>query len=406
MTTITEEIELKGHIIDSLILPKVLDTIMDMKGGFEILQLDVGKTKTDASYCKIAVKGSPELFDELEKLGALLPRKEVRTEEAPKDGVLPDNFYGTTHHPTFVYQGGKWKEVTDIEMDCIIVLENGSPVCRRQGLVKRGDKVVVGFEGVKVEAPQRSRSPVDIFGFMSSEVSPEKPVNNYIKDLAREMKRIKDKNGFIIHVVGTAIAHTGGDRSLQELVRMGYAQALFTGNGFSVMDIEKQLFGTTLGMDEKTGRVLKRGYKSHLIAINEIHKAGGIRNAVNTGVLKGGVLYECVKHDIPFVIGGSLRDDGPLPDTITDVMRAQDEMRKYVQKADMCIIYASMLHGIAVGNMLPSKVKTVAIDINPYVVTRLQDRGTTQALGLVTDPAVLLPALVLELKKLEGENKG
>ena len=405
MTTITEEIELKGHIIDSLILPKVLDTIMDMKGSFEIMQLDVGKTKTDASYCKILVKGSPELFDELERLGALLPRKEARIEEAQKDGVLPDNFYGTTHHPTFVFLNGKWKEVKDMEMDCIIVIEGCVPICRRQGLVRRGDKVVVGFEGVKVEAPQRSRSPVDIFGFMSSEVSPEKPINNYIKDLAKEMKRIKDGNGFIIHVVGTAIAHTGGDRALQELVRMGYVQALFTGNGFSVMDIEKQLFGTTLGMDEKTGRVLKRGYKSHLIAINEIHMAGGIRNAVDTGVLKGGVLYECVKRNIPYVIGGSLRDDGPLPDTITDVMRAQDEMRKYVQKADMCIIYASMLHGIAVGNMLPSKVKTVAIDINPYVVTRLQDRGTTQALGLVTDPAVLLPTLVLELKKLEGEQK-
>ena len=401
--TITEEIELKGHIIDSLILPRVLDTIMDMKGSFEILQLDVGKTKTDASYCKIEVKGPSELFDELEKLGALLPKKEVKSEGVPADGVLPDNFYGTTHHPTYVFQGGKWKEVKDIEMDCIVVLEKGNAYCRRQGVVKKGDMVVVGFDGVKIEPPQRSRTPTDMFGFMSSEISPEKPINNYIKDLAREMKRIKDKKGFIIYVMGTAMAHTGADKSFQELIRMGYVQALFTGNGFSVMDVEKQLFGTTLGMDVKTGKVLKRGYKSHLIAINEIRKAGSVRKAVDKGVLKSGVLYECVKNNVPFVIGGSLRDDGPLPDTIPDVMVAQDEMRKYVQKADMCIICASMLHGIAVGNMLPSKVKTVAIDINPYVVTRLQDRGTTQALGLVTDPAVLLPALVWEIKKLEGE---
>ncbi len=400
--TITDEIELKGHIIDSLILPRVLDTIMDMKGNFEILQLDVGKTKTDASYCKIQVTGSPELFDELEKLGALLPRREVRTEAAPADGVLPDNFYGTTHHPTFVYMGGKWKEVKDIEMDCIIVTENANAFCRRQGVVRKGDHVVVGFDGVKVEAPQRSRTPTDIFGFMSSEISPEKPISNYIKDLAKEMKRIKDKKGFIIYVMGTAMAHTGADRAFAELIRMGYVQALFTGNGFSVMDIEKQLFGTTLGMDEKTGKVLKRGYKSHLIAINEIRKAGGVRKAIDKGVLKSGVLYECVKNNVPFVIGGSLRDDGPLPDTITDVMVAQDEMRKHVQKADMCIICASMLHGIAVGNMLPSKVKTVAIDINPYVVTRLQDRGTTQALGLVTDPALAIHVLVSEIKKLEG----
>jgi lysine-ketoglutarate reductase/saccharopine dehydrogenase-like protein (TIGR00300 family) len=405
MGVITEEIELKGHIIDSLILPKVLDTIMDMKGTFEILQLDVGKKKNEESYCKILVKGPEEIFAELERLGALLPRKEVKIEQAPRDSVLPDNFYGTTHHPTFVFLKGKWREVKDIEMDCIVVIEGENAICRRQGVVKKGDRVVVGFDGVKVEPPQRSRSPVDIFGFMSSEISPEKPINNFIKDLAREMKKIHDRKGFIIYVMGTAMAHTGADKALQELIRMGYVQALFTGNGFSVMDVEKQLFGTTLGMDEKTGKVLRSGYKSHLIAINEIHKAGGVRQAVEKGVLKSGILYECVKNNIPFVIGGSLRDDGPLPDTITDVMVAQDEMRKYVQKADMCIICASMLHGIAVGNMLPSKVKTVAVDINPYVVTRLQDRGTTQALGLVTDPAVMLPVLATEIKKLEtGQN--
>jgi lysine-ketoglutarate reductase/saccharopine dehydrogenase-like protein (TIGR00300 family) len=397
---ISEEIELKGHIIDSLILPRVLDTIMDMNGSFEILQLDVGKTKVDESYCRIHVRGSTELFDELERLGALLPRKEVKTKNAPADNVLPDNFYGTTHHPTYVYLNGDWRKVKNLEMDCTIVIEGGNAICRRQGLVRKGEQVVVGLDGIKVEAPQRSREPHDMFGFMSSEVSPEKPVIAYIKDLAKEMNRIRDKKGFIIHVVGTAMAHTGADKALADLVRMGYVNAIFTGNGFAVMDIEKQLFGTTLGMDKRTGKILKRGYKSHLVAINEVCKAGNIKKAVDKGVLRGGVLYECLKHKIPFIIGGSLRDDGPLPDTITDVMAAQDRMREYAQKADMCMIYASMLHGIATGNMLPSNVKTVAIDINPYVVTRLQDRGTTQALGLVTDPAVLLPQLVEELKKL------
>jgi lysine-ketoglutarate reductase/saccharopine dehydrogenase-like protein (TIGR00300 family) len=398
---ITEEIELRGHIIDSMILPKVLDIIMDMRGDFEILRLDVGKTKVDESHCRIRVTGSQELFDELERLGALLPRREVKTEKAPADGVLPDGFYGTTHHPTHVFLNGEWRNVKNLEMDCTIVIEGNTAVCKRQGLVRRGDLVVVGLDGIKVDAPQRSREPQDIFGFMSSDISPEKPINSYIKDLAREMKKIKDSGGFIIHVVGTAMAHTGADKALIDLIKTGYVQAVFTGNGFAVMDIEKQFFGTTLGMDEKTGRVLRRGYKSHLIAINEICKAGNIKKAVDKRILKGGVVYECVKRNIPFVIGGSLRDDGPLPDTITDVMEAQDEMRKHAQKADMCMIYASMLHGIATGNMLPSKVKTVAIDINSYVVTRLQDRGTTQALGLVTDPAVLLPQLVEELRKLE-----
>lgn len=266
----------------------------------------------------------------------------------------------------------------------------------------KGDRIVVGIDGVRVEVPQRPRSPVDIFGFMTSGVSPEKPINFLIQDLALEIKKIHDRKGFIIYVMGTAMVHTGADEALQDLIRMGYVQVLFTGNGFSVMDVEKQLFGTTLGMDKKTGKVIKSGYKSHIVAINEICKAGGIRQAIEKGVLKGGVLYECVKNNVPFVIGGSLRDDGPLPDTITDVLQAQDEMRRYVRKADMCIICASMLHGIAVGNILPSRVKTVAVDINPYVVTRLQDRGTMQALGLVTDPALLLWHLVMEIQRLEG----
>ncbi|MFA5296221.1 MAG: TIGR00300 family protein [Methanoregulaceae archaeon] len=402
MALVSEEIELKGHIIDSSILPRVLDTIIEMKGSFEILEINVGKRKNDESYCRILVRGPEKIFAELENLGALLSRKEAKTEPAPQDGVLPEHFYGTTHHPTFVFLGGKWRRVGDIEMDCVIVIDGMTAVCRRQGLVRKGDRVVVGFGGVRVEPPQRPRSPVDIFGFMSSGTSPEKPITYLIRDLAREMKKIHDRNGVIIHVMGTAMVHTGADESLQELIRRGYVQALFVGNGFAVMDVEKQLFGTTLGMDKKTGKVLKSGYKSHLVAINEIQRAGGIRQAVRNGVLKSGVLYECVRNDIPVVIGGSLRDDGPLPDTITDVMQAQDEMRKYVRTADMCVICASMLHGIAVGNMLPSEVKTVAVDINPYVVTRLQDRGTTQALGLVTDPALLLPQLTAEIQKLEG----
>lgn len=286
-------------------------------------------------------------------------------------------------------------------MDCVVAIRDEQAMCLRQGLVRKGDRIVVGFDGVKVEAPERPRTPVDIFGFMSSGTSPEKPINSIIKDLAREIKRIHERNGFIIYVMGTAMVHTGADEAFLDLIRMGYVQALFIGNGFAVMDVEKQLFGTTLGMDKNTGTVRKVGYKSHIIAINEIWKAGNITQAVEKGVLTGGVLHECVMNNVPYVIGGSIRDDGPLPDTMTNVIEAQDEMRKYVRKADMCIICASMLHGIAVGNMLPSKVKTVAVDINPYVVTRLQDRGTTQAIGLVTDPALFFTLLAAEIKRLD-----
>jgi len=402
-----EIIEIHGHIIDSLILPKILDTIMDAQGDFDILELRVGKTKTDESYAKIEVQGTEELFEELERLGAVLPKKEVMTVKAPADGILPDDFYGTTNHPTFVYLNGRWVKVKNIEMDCVITVnrKTNEAFCVRQGLVKKGDEVVVGFNGVKIESPQRSREPSGIFGFMSSEVSPEKPIFAYTQKIAKEMKDIKDRNGFIIYVLGTAIIHTGADSAIIKLIRMGYVQAIFAGNGFSTMDVEKALFGTTLGMDEKTGKVLKRGYESHLIAINEIRKAGSIRAAVEKGILKKGVQYECIKRGIPVVIGGSVRDDGPMPDTITDVMVAQDEMRKYVRKSDMCIIAASMLHGIATGNILPSHVKTICIDINPYVVTRLQDRGTTQAVGIVSDPAVVISMIADELERLESQEK-
>ncbi len=404
--TVSEEIELKGHIIDSIILPRVLDAIMDMEGDFEILSLDVGKKKTDISTARMVIRGKDhehldKLLDELQMLGAVLPVKNVETEVAPRDKILPDKFYSTTHHPTYVRIKDRWMRAKDIEMDCTIVIEDERAICKRQGLVKKGDRVVVGHSGVRVEPPERSRKPMDIFGFMQSDVSPEKPINSYIVDLAKEMNQIRENNGKIIVVAGPAIVHTGADKSLAELVRMGYVQVLFGGNALAVMDIEKQLFGTSLGMDEHTGLVLERGYKSHLVAINEIWKVGSIKDAVKRGIIKEGIMYECVKCEVPYVLAGSIRDDGPLPEVITDVMEAQDEMRKYIQDADMVIMTASMLHSIATGNLLPSWVKTVSIDINPYVVTRLQDRGTSQALGIVSDPGMFLPRLVEELKKLE-----
>ena len=332
-------------------------------------------------------------------MGAVVSTEDVETRKAPRDKVLPDDFYGTTNLPTYVKIDGVWKEVKDIEMDCVIVIENRNgekvPVCKRMGLIKEGDEVVVGYKGIRVVPLERSREK-DIFGFMQSEVSPEKPLDYYSKMIAEEIKRIKKNNGKIVWVVGTAIAHTRAHKILEKFVRDGYVDALFCGNGFATMDIEYALFGTTLGMDDSCN-VVKGGYKSHLVAINEMWKAGGIKEAVKKGILKKGVLYECVKNNVPYVIGGSLRDDGPLPDTITDVMVAQDEMRKYAKNADMCIILATMLHGIATGNILPARVKTVCIDMNPYVVTRLQDRGTHQAVGIVSDPCAFLHLLEKDL---------
>ena len=399
-----EVVELEGHIIDSNILSKVLDKIISMGGDFEIEKLEVGKTNEDKSYARILVKGKDgehldNILREIQQLGAVVSTDDVETKKAPRDKVLPDDFYGTTNLPTYVKIDGVWKEVEDIEMDCVIVIENRNgekvPVCKRMGLIKEGDEVVVGYKGIRVVPLERSREK-DIFGFMQSEVSPEKPLDYYSKMIAEEIKRIKKNNGKIVWVVGTAIAHTRAHKILEKFVRDGYVDALFCGNGFATMDIEYALFGTTLGMDDSCN-VVKGGYKSHLVAINEMWKAGGIKEAVKKGILKKGVLYECVKNNVPYVIGGSLRDDGPLPDTITDVMVAQDEMRKYAKNADMCIILATMLHGIATGNILPARVKTVCIDMNPYVVTRLQDRGTHQAVGIVSDPCAFLHLLEKDL---------
>lgn len=399
-----EVVELEGHIIDSNILSKVLDKITSMGGDFKIEKLEVGKTNEDTSYARILVKGKDgehldNILREIQQLGAVVSTEDVETKKAPRDKVLPDDFYGTTNLPTYVKIDGVWKEVEDIEMDCVIVIENRNdekvPICKRMGLIKEGDEVVVGYKGIRVVPLEKSREK-DIFGFMQSEVSPEKPLDYYSKIIAEEIKRIKENGGKIVGVVGTAIAHTRAHKILEKFVRDGYVDALFCGNGFATMDIEYALFKTTLGMDD-TCNIVKGGYKSHLVAINEMWKAGGIKEAVKKGILKKGVLYECVKNNIPYVIGGSLRDDGPLPDTITDVMVAQDEMRKYAKNADMCIILATMLHGIATGNILPARVKTVCIDMNPYVVTRLQDRGTLQAVGIVSDPCAFLHLLEKDL---------
>ena len=348
-----EVVELEGHIIDSNILSKVLDKITSMGGDFKIEKLEVGKTNEDTSYARILVKGKDgehldNILREIQQLGAVVSTEDVETKKAPRDKVLPDDFYGTTNLPTYVKIDGVWKEVEDIEMDCVIVIENRNdekvPICKRMGLIKEGDEVVVGYKGIRVVPLEKSREK-DIFGFMQSEVSPEKPLDYYSKIIAEEIKRIKENGGKIVGVVGTAIAHTRAHKILEKFVRDGYVDALFCGNGFATMDIEYALFKTTLGMDD-TCNIVKGGYKSHLVAINEMWKAGGIKEAVKKGILKKGVLYECVKNNIPYVIGGSLRDDGPLPDTITDVMVAQDEMRKYAKNADMCIILATMLHGV------------------------------------------------------------
>lgn len=399
------EFKLSGHIIDSLILPKALDLIMDMGGDFNILEFEVGKLKGDISHARILVQTSDEtllgeILDELSEIGALVVElKDVLLLKSEKDKTLPVDFYSTTHHPTKIRYKDEWVEVEDIEMDCMIVVDPDTQraFCRPIGRIRKGDLVVVGREGIQVMPPERPRGKKGVFEFMTSEASSEKPIKSIVKKISSEIREVKKRGGKIAVVSGPAVVHTGSGPVLANMIKEGIIDIIFAGNALATHDIENALYGTSLGMCVKTGEAVTRGHRNHIYAINEINKAGSIKDAVEKGVLNKGIMYECIKNNVPFVLAGSIRDDGPLPDVITDVIDAQDEMRKYVQDVDMVIMISTMLHSIATGNMLPSHVKSICVDINPATVTKLSDRGSAQVVGIVTDVGTFLPMLYNEL---------
>ncbi len=400
------EVEFEGHLIDSMILPKVLDTILDLDGEFEILEFRIGRRKHDPSYARLLVIGRDEkhldeILRELHKLGARLPDVEdVELAEAPADKVLPDNFYVTTNHPTYVRYGGEWLEVEDISMDRAIVVRDNRAICVPIDEIKKGDLVVVGEKGVRVIPPERPRKST-YFEFMGGRVSSERPTEKIIEEIATDILEIKRRGGKIAVVAGPAVNHTAARDALAGMIRDGYVDLLLSGNALAVHDIEISLFGTSLGMDIKTGRPVPGGNRHHLYTISRIIAAGGIRAAVEKGIVKDGIMYECVKRGVPFILAGSIRDDGPLPEVITDVMVAKKEMKRALRGVDMVLMLATMLHSIAVGNLLPSTVKTVCVDVNPATVTKLMDRGTHQAIGVVTDVGLFLPLLYRKIKEFE-----
>ncbi len=403
------EIELEGHIIDSGIMTLVFDRIMDMGGEFEILTFNVGKQKTDTSYARLRVTAPADqqldaILSELHRLGARTPEiSDVTLVPAEGDRIVPKGFYSTTNHPTFVKYQDEWLPVERIEMDCHIVVDEQEKraFCTPISKIKAGDAVVVSEAGVRVVYPERPRK-VSTFEFMHGTVSSERPSEVIIAKIAREILKMKKKGEKIALVGGPAIVHTGAADALAKMVREGYIDVLFAGNALATHDIESNLFGTSLGMDVRTGTLITGGHKHHICAISEIMRAGSIKNAVDQGVVTGGIMYECVKKGIPFVLAGSIRDDGPLPDVITDVVEAQDVMRRHIHDLGMVLMVGTLLHSIAVGNCLPSYVKTVCVDINPASVTKLMDRGTTQAIGVVSDAGTFLPLLA---KQLEEQKK-
>jgi len=398
----SEVIEMSGHIIDSWTLPRAWDVIMDRGGNFAVEQMRVGVNKTETSYARIKVEAPTNetlelILSELQQFGAVLVNADdVHTAPVEQDGVLPPNFYSTTNLSTQVRLHGRWTDVEGIEMDVVIIIdrEQSRAYCKPMHDVKVGDQIVVGHGGIRVQPMARGRER-EGFAFMQSDVSSEKVKVLAIHQIAQQMKDTRARGGKILFVLGPAVIHTGAGRYVAELIRRDYVQVIFGGNAIVTHDVESALFGTSLGVNLHTGEQVEGGHRHHLRAINAIRAVGSLDKAVETGLLKEGIVYEAIKHHVPLVLAGSIRDDGPMPGVIADMQEAQRLMRAEVQNGvQMAIMVASMLHAIATGNLLPASVRTVVVDINSSVVTKLADRGSFQAAGLVTDAELFLRELL------------
>ncbi|MEO6808862.1 MAG: TIGR00300 family protein [Isosphaeraceae bacterium] len=403
-TDVVEEVEVRGHIIDSLLLPKILDRILQMGGSFEILECVIGPRRVDPSYARIAVKADTaaaldEILGDLVEHGA----SQVDTGDAkvvPADvaGAFPEGFYSTTNQRTQVRLAGRWIDVADQEMDCGIAVEaeGAEARCVAMADVPLGMPIVVGHAGVRVVPEERPRG-TSAFSFMSSNVSSEKPKAVSLAGVADTIRATRDAGKRVLLVGGPAIVHTGSSPHVAALIRQGWIQVLFAGNALASHDIEQALYGTSLGVSIAKGEPIEHGHEHHLRAINTIRRLGGIRQAVDAGVLTSGIMYECVKANVEVVLAGSIRDDGPLPEVLTDTLAAQVRMRQAIHDVGFALMIATALHSIATGNLLPAWVKVVCVDINPATVTKLSDRGTFQTIGLVTDVEPFVRSLAAAL---------
>lgn len=397
----SETVHLDGHIIDSQTLSKVLDVILLHGGEYEITKFQIGTRREEPSHAEIVVRTAADealqhILQELGLLGAVTPAHEAQFVPAPADGVFPTGFYSTTNLESFVRVEGAWVPVERIEMDCGVVLDERADgphaLCTPMHRVRKGTRVLVHEGAVKV-VPAPRKDPAHVFGFMSSDVSAERPKELTVAAVARGIAETRRAGKKILFVGGPAIIHTGAGVYLETLIARGAIDVLFAGNALATHDIEWALLGTSLGVRLETGAPMASGHNHHLRAINTIRQAGGIRRAVEQGVLTRGVMHACVVHGVDFVLAGSIRDDGPLPDVITDVVRAQDEMRARVQGVGLAIMVATTLHSVATGNLLPAAVQIICVDNNMETITKLMDRGTHQAFGLVTDCQFFLKEL-------------
>jgi lysine-ketoglutarate reductase/saccharopine dehydrogenase-like protein (TIGR00300 family) len=403
----SETVEIGGHLMDSGVLARVLDDVLDYGCDYVIEKFDVGKTHDDESYAKIGVTApdSTSLQRLLMRLQAYgvnpVDPGEAVIRAAAEDGVFPEDFYSTTNLETVVRLDGQWIPVENPEMDCGLLVLNGRVRTVPVSDVRAGDQLVCGASGVKVVLPLRPHSATTDdawhFEFMNSVVSSEKPQALLVRQIAQRMKEVKAEGEKILWVAGPAVVHTGAAPAMVALVEAGFVDVLFAGNALATHDIEAALFGTSLGVDLTKGRGVEHGHEHHIRAINTIRKAGSIAKAVDDGVLTGGVMHALVKARKDFVLVGSVRDDGPLPDVYTDVIEGQRAMRAGLKGVGFAVMVATMLHSIATGNILPASIPLVCVDINPATVTKLADRGSAQAMGIVTDIGLFLEQLAHQL---------
>jgi lysine-ketoglutarate reductase/saccharopine dehydrogenase-like protein (TIGR00300 family) len=409
----SELVEAEGHLIDSQLLNAMFDTVVRHDAAFEVLEFRIGRTNDEPSFVSMRVNAPgpeilSELLAELVGLGCRVARTDDATVvPADRDGCAPDDFYSTTNHQTFVRRRGEWIAVERQRMDAAIVVEEAPgaearpaktvrAVCRKLRDIRTGDAVVCGIHGIKIVPEFQARDRLG-FAFMTNEISSERRVETGVARIAAMMRETKRAGERIAFVAGPVIVHTGGGSYFCDLIRGGYVDVLLAGNALAVHDVEQALFGTSLGVDLESGRPIEGGHRHHMRAINTIFRAGGLRAAVDQGVLTSGVLHECITRGVDYVLAGSIRDDGPLPDTMMNLVDAQDRYAAALQGVKLVLVLSTMLHGIGVGNMLPAWVRLVCVDINPAVVTKLADRGSSQTIGIVTDVGLFLRQLASAL---------
>ncbi|TVQ43085.1 MAG: TIGR00300 family protein [Gloeocapsa sp. DLM2.Bin57] len=407
-------IRMEGHLLDAGIMNQALDLIVESGGSFQVLNFHLGEQRASTSVADVRISAPShdimeDIMTQLIDLGAVAPPAEIcdtNLEVVTKDGVAPDDFYVTTIYPTEVRVNCQWVKVQNQRMDGAIVVSQTpsglEATCKILRDLQVGDQVIVGVEGIRSGRKNLTRETQSNqeFSFMGAGVSSERRVELLVEQIAWEMRHIRDQGGKVVVTAGPVVIHTGGAQHLSRLIREGYVQALLGGNAIAVHDIEQAMMGTSLGVDMQRGIPVKGGHRHHLKVINSIRRYGSIAGAVAAGVITQGVMYECVRNQVPFCLAGSIRDDGPLPDTEMDLIKAQTEYARLLEGADMVLMLSTMLHSIGVGNMTPAGVKMVCVDINPAVVTKLSDRGSIESIGIVTDVGLFLSLLINQLEQL------